>query len=104
MTLIPIVGVAAWKAGRLDAALERIGGQDPGGVPVAAPLILLSLLFLAGELPAVDAHPVEQVQHPRLALGEILSQLGTGSVPQNRPLTILVARIQGDRELRVLPD
>jgi hypothetical protein len=62
------------------------------------------VLFLAGQLPAVLADLVEQLEDREVALDKMLLDLALGAVPQDRPGALLILRIQGDRELRVLPD
>jgi hypothetical protein len=62
------------------------------------------VLFLAGQLPAIGAYLVEQLQHGQLAAGEILLNVAARTVPQDRPGVILILGVQRDRQLRVLPD
>jgi hypothetical protein len=67
-------------------------------------IALRPVFFLAGELPAVLADLIQQLQDRQVALGEILLDLALGAVPQDRPGVLLILGIQRDRELRVLPD
>ena len=79
-----------------DQVFEGVDRHRRAGIPVAGPIAAVLALLAVGQLPAIGAHLVQQLEHALPTIGEVLPYTLTGPAPQDRAY-LTSADVAGDR-------
>jgi hypothetical protein len=79
-----------------DQVFEGVDCHRRAGIPVAGSIAAVLALLAVGQLPAVGAHLVQQLQHALPTIGEVLPDTLAGPAAQDRTY-LTGADVAGDR-------